>query len=76
MRDIKYKSVACGPAGSFQPGDVRPDVPEKEAEGLVQGGYAEYAVRKVEHAVARPTEVPAVAEVPAVKPVAAPGRRK
>lgn len=40
MRDIEYKSTSCGPAGSFQPGDIRYGVDDKEAEGLVLGGYA------------------------------------
>lgn len=40
MRDIKYKSTSCGPAGSFQPGDVRHNVPDNEALALVNGGYA------------------------------------
>jgi hypothetical protein len=43
MRDIQYKSIACGPAGSFQPGDKRHDVPDGEAATLVNGGYATYA---------------------------------
>lgn len=42
MRDIKYKSISCGPAGSFQPGDLRTGVPDDEAKALVDGGYAEY----------------------------------
>lgn len=42
MRDIKYKSISCGPAGSFQPGDPRTGVPDDEAKSLVDGGYAEY----------------------------------
>lgn len=75
MRDIKYKSVACGPDGSFQPGDVRSEVPDNEAEGLVHGGYAEYITRRVEHAVARTAEVPE-AEAAATKPATQPGRRK
>lgn len=40
MRDIQYKSTACGPAGSFQPGDKRQGVPDDEAMALVSGGYA------------------------------------
>lgn len=43
MRTITYKSIACGPAGSFQPGDKRHDVPDDEAAALVGGGYAAYA---------------------------------
>ena len=43
MRTITYKSIACGPAGSFQPGDKRHDVPDGEAAALVNGGYAAYA---------------------------------
>lgn len=43
MRDIIYKSIACGPAGSFQPGDRRHDVSDVEAAALVNGGYASYA---------------------------------
>lgn len=43
MRDIIYKSIACGPAGSFQPGEKRHDVPDGEAAALVGGGYAAYA---------------------------------
>lgn len=42
MRDIKYNSISCGPAGSFQPGDPRHDVPDDEAKALVEGGYATY----------------------------------
>lgn len=42
MRDIKYNSTSCGPAGSFQPGDKRTDVPDDEAAVLVNGGYAAY----------------------------------
>lgn len=40
MRDIQYKSIACGPDGQFQPGDKRHNVPDAEAEALVSGGYA------------------------------------
>lgn len=43
MRTITYKSIACGPSGSFQPGDKRHDVPDGEAAALVNGGYATYA---------------------------------
>ena len=43
MRTIIYKSIACGPAGSFQPGEKRHDVPDAEAAALVNGGYAAYA---------------------------------
>lgn len=43
MRTIIYKSIACGTAGSFQPGDKRYDVPDDEAAALVNGGYAVYA---------------------------------
>lgn len=42
MRDIKYNSTSCSPAGSFQPGDKRTDVPDDEAAALVNGGYAAY----------------------------------
>lgn len=42
MRDIKYNSISCSPAGSFQPGDKRTDVPDDEAKALVEGGYAIY----------------------------------
>lgn len=42
MRDIQYKSISCGPAGSFQPGDKRHGVPDDEAKALVAGGYALY----------------------------------
>lgn len=62
MRDIKYKTVSCGPTGSFQPGDLRHGVSDDEARALVNGGYAEYigqpepvreqaVVAPVEHAV-------------------------
>lgn len=43
MRAITYKSIACGAAGSFQPGETRHDVPDDEAAALVNGGYALYA---------------------------------
>lgn len=58
MRDIQYKTTACGPSGSFQPGDKRQGVPDNEAMALVAGGYAidVTPVKPVEQAVADPVE--------------------
>jgi hypothetical protein len=60
MADIKYKTISCGPAGSFQPGDVRFDVSDEEASALVRGGYADdvtFCVVPVrEQAIAVPPE--------------------
>lgn len=42
MRDIQYKTIASGPAGAFQPGDVRHGVADDEAAALVNGGFASY----------------------------------
>lgn len=51
---IKYKSISCGPDGSFQPGDTR-TVPDAEGVQLVIGGYAENITPR-EQAVAAPIE--------------------
>lgn len=64
MRTITYKSIACGSAGSFQPGDKRFDVPDEEAAALVNGGYALYAdaVRPILSAPVREQAVPTLGE--------------
>lgn len=64
MRTITYKSIACGPAGSFQPGDKRHDVPDDEAAALVGGGYALYAdaVRPVLTVPVREQAIPTLGE--------------
>lgn len=86
MRDIIYKSIACGPAGSFQPGDKRHDISDAEAAALVNGGYAAYAdagrptlsVPVREQAVAPVVEQavsPAQPQHPQQPPKPAPARR-
>lgn len=88
MRDIKYKTTSCGPAGSFQPDDVRYGVGDKEAEGLVSGGFAEYvdaprpapvreqaAIAPVEHAVSPAQPESGKAGIPA-RPFASPRRSR
>jgi hypothetical protein len=79
MPDIKYKSTSCGPAGSFQPEDIRFGVPEEEAAALVEGGYAVYVhsapreqavVAPVEHAVS-----PAMPVIPQPQAGRTPPRR-
>ena len=57
MPDIQYKSTACGPSGSFQPGDIRFGVSAEEASSLVDAGYAVYVRATVrEQAVVVPVE--------------------
>jgi hypothetical protein len=67
MPDIQYNTISCGPAGSFQPGDIRFAVSEEEASALVEGGYAHYirvtvreqaVVAPVEHAVGAGNPIP------------------
>jgi hypothetical protein len=78
MRDITYKSIACGPSGSFQPGEKRHDVPDAEAAALVNGGYAAYAdsprPAPVERAVITPAVEQAVAPEQPVIPQPQVGR--
>jgi hypothetical protein len=64
VRDIIYKSTACGPGGSFQPGEKRHDVPDAEAAALVNGGYALYAdaVRPTLAAPVREQAIPTLGE--------------
>jgi len=42
MVEVKLKTIYAGPRGNCGPGCVI-ELPDDEAKGLVDGGYAEYA---------------------------------
>lgn len=74
MPDIQYKSMSCGPAGSFQPGDIRFNVSDEEASALVEGGYAVYVRSTQREQAVAPVIEQAVAPATPVIPQPQPGR--
>lgn len=60
MKKIMMKTLVAGPEGSYSPGQTVA-LPEKEAEELVDGGYAQYVKPGVVKEVKKET---ATAEAP------------